>query len=233
MQENGLIDRILFTYPEPAPIIHTDSELEEEIKLKYEKIVHFIYNAQVKAQPSVLKFSKSAKDIWQDWHIAYCEIMNNPSTPYYEVNCMAKLESYTLRFALILEFLNCAEESLSPTEISSESLSYAFDLNEYFLLNAIKVHGSFGITTLDKKVDAVFAWIKKQENYTGNSRKIYTNRVAGLKNANEVFDVLMEMRNRRLGSFRHKNDGGMESKKTSLDFVLAEKFWNGKDNTHV
>lgn len=224
MKDNGFIDRILFSYPKPIPIRHTNVELDENAKVRYEQIILSIYNSQirVKDETQVFSFTEEGQNLWNEWHTGYCNAMDDASLPYYLRNVLSKLEGYTARFALILEFLKCAETNVEVNAISAESLSGAIKLTQYFISNVNKIRTSFASSAIDKKIDSVIAWLRKKGGYA-SVRQVYTHRVANLKTAQEVTDIFMEMKANGVGEFRLKSAQGDM-------FILSEKHRNNTNN---
>lgn len=230
MKDNGFIDRFLFSFPKALPAKHTDYELEDEIKNEYESIITFIYNSQIKSENRNLSFSEEAKKRWNEWHTEFCNDMNDESLPYYFKNVLSKLEGYTARFALILEYLNCAELGFDAHQVNVGSLDSAIKLTEYFISNIAKVRNSFGSSVLDKKIDKVITWLKKQNGGSTNSRRVYTNGVAGIKKSEDAYDIFMEMRSRGLGQMHMQGDG-LGGTKKSFVFILDKKYTNNQNQT--
>lgn len=233
MKENGFIDRFLFVFPNPIKARHTDYELEEALKNEYESIIQFIHSSQQGSSERILKFSDEAKKRWSAWHEEFCERMNEPRLPYYLKNALSKMAGYTIRFALILEHLYCAEMGFLPQQINVGSIEGAIVLCDYFIANYNKVRGSFATSALDKKIERVAAWLRKQKHGSADTRRVYTNRVGGIKSAQEAYEVFMEMRIRGMGSMDTTGDG-LGGTQRSYVFRLNSSYFQTSDNfNHV
>lgn len=217
MMDNGFIERLLFCFPASIPLIHTDSEIPDEVAKKYKELIQGIYLRQSESGLKVFEFTNGAKSLWKEWHTTYCEEMN--VSPY--KGALAKLEAYTARFALILEFLWCAEENIPVEAITVTSLEGAIKLTNYFAANIKKVYGSFESSKIDLQIEKAVKWFKKQHHGIASMRKFYTNRVAGVQNANEAYDILMEMRSRNLGRIEETSDG-LSNKRQNFLFYLRQ-----------
>lgn len=215
MKDNGFFERHLFCYPKPIPLLHTEEDIPDELAKKYRDLIQGIYISQSECELRVINFSQYAQTLWNNWHTSYCEEMNASNFK----GALSKLEGYTARFALILEFLWSASENKPVKEVSVRSLEGAILLNQYFVANIKKVYESFITTKIDKQIEKAVLWFKKQKNGMATMRKFYTNRVAGVQNANEAFDILMEMRSRNLGRIEETNDG-LSSKRPNYLFCL-------------
>ena len=209
---DGFIERFLFQKPDPIRYKHTDEEISDEVRDAYEKIILSIYNSQKNTTQKILKFSPEAQELWKQWHIAFCDSMND-NIPYYLLGMMGKLEAYTARFSLILEHLKCAYEGTEIMSISRESLEGAIKLSEYFKAHATLVLDSLTSSPLDKKIIKAFEWLKKQRSERPTKlttvRRFYTNHAGGVKDAREAYDMLEEMKSRGICDLQRtggKND---------------------------
>jgi hypothetical protein len=214
LKENGFIDRFLFVFPSAVKAEHTDYELDEVLMNDYESIIQFIYASQLNSPERVLTFSDEAKKRWSEWNIEFCDRLNEPALPFYLKNALAKMAGYTIRFAIILEHLYCAELGFLPQMINLKSIDGAIALCDYFIANYNKVRGSFATSTVDKKIESTLAWLRRQKHGSADTRKVYTNRVAGVKNAQEAYELFLEMRSRGMGSMETTPDGLGGAKRT-------------------
>lgn len=221
MKGNGFVDRLLFIFPIPIPSKHSDTEISDEIMEGYVRLILNIYETKIDGEQLILSFSEDAQILWREWHIKYCEEMDDDHTPYYLKGSLSKLEAYTARFALILEFARCAENNVPVESVSVESLQGAIKLTNYFKSQVTKVFSAFTESGQDKKVLRALAWFKKQPNGTATIRKVYTYRVGDAKNLNEAYDLLSEMKSRGLGTLRETSDGT----KTTYSFYLSPEFF--------
>jgi hypothetical protein len=225
MKANGFSDRLLWCNPPPIPSAHTDEELQDEIKDQYVALIHRIYAAQKNSEQRVLPFSTEAQQLWKKWHTEYCENMNSTSVPYYMKGALSKMEAYTARFALILEFLRCAELDTDVQNVSEESLTGAIKLTAYFASHAEKSLHSFTSTSIYKQIAKAIEWLKKQKGGSCNLRKFYTHRVAGVKGATDAYDLLLEMKSRGLGTMDEYNDR-MANGRKGYYFTLNQALMN-------
>ncbi len=229
MRDNGFLDRILFSYPRKIKIKYTTEEIDEEITNEYNRIITQIYNSQQASEEKVLLFSTEAQLLWNDWNTEFSEKRNDDSLPYYFLNALSKLEAYTARFALNLEYLKCADAGIEVQCISIESLEGAIKLTNYFISNVQKVRDSFASSLVEKKIDKMVSWLRKQKNGCAKARTVYTNRVAGLKSANEVYDIFCEMKAKGIGQIRMHEDVAGGNQKTHI-FTLNPEYLNNNQN---
>jgi hypothetical protein len=222
MKGNGFTDRILFVYPTPIDIKHSEHELSEATYNEYEKLIHFIYFLQEKSEDRVVPFSVEAKAYWDSWHIDYCNSMNS-DLPTHIISIMSKLEGYSIRFALILEFMFQAEKSENVEQISLKSVQGALELVKYFMMQAEKTFGSVTSAKLDKQIERAIIFFSKQRHATAILRKIYTHKVGGVIDVHGANDLIAEMRSRGLGVITQVADT-IPGKNPTVSFTLSKNF---------
>jgi len=202
LKNNGLIDRILFCFPDTVPFVHTRDEISDEVMIAYMKFMTTLYEAQEdisnEEKEIPIPFSIPAYGVWENWHIEHCEEMNNSELPYYLKGAWAKLEAYCARFCLILEVLSCHYNNSKPNEISFESITNSIKLINYFKSHARKVYDHMNSSDMDKKIEKAYQWVRKQGG-TVNARKFYSYKVAGCKNFHDAMDFFAEMQDRGMG----------------------------------
>ncbi|MDX2172982.1 MAG: DUF3987 domain-containing protein [Bacteroidota bacterium] len=222
LKGNGFTDRILFVYPSPIKIKHTDAEISEEKSNSYENLIYSIYNKMFNEINLVLNYDEDTKKLWTEWHNDYCDKMNLDSIPYYIKSIMSKLEAYCVRFAVIIQILNDFDKRKEVTVIEKESLEGAIKLVNYFLANAEKTFSTVASSKVDKQIEKAIVFISKQAHGWASLRSIYTNKVGGVKNANEAMDLISEMRVRGLGTIVESHD--VVPGKMTVTFRLAKQF---------
>jgi len=207
MRGNGFMDRLLFSYPKAIPSKHTEVDIPDEMMGEYVRSVHAIFHTEIDEDNNIIRFTPQAQVLWTEWHTEYCEEMNKADVPYYLKGALSKLEAYTARFALILEFVRCSATEQSIGAVSFQSLTGAIELTRYFKAQVAKVHSSFTESAQEKQIEKAVAWLMKQPSGMATMRKVYTNRVAGMKNASEAYDLLGEMKSRGLGRLEEYSEG--------------------------
>ena len=143
--QNGFIDRILFAYPgyceKPG---WTEVELDELVIQNWNEVISrlldlpFQVNETGNPEPKVVQFDPEAKKLFIEWFDRNAS-MSNATDEEARAGIYAKLDQYTLRFALILQLLRwaCGEGSGDVVEV--EAVSGAVKLAEYFRQTALKV----------------------------------------------------------------------------------------------
>ncbi len=226
MKGNGFVDRLLFVYPKPVRSKHTNVEIPKKLMDDYARMFNEIFDVAgvIGVEERVWPFSIEAQELWNSWHTDYCEAMNADDLPYYIKGTLTKLEAYTARFALILAFLHFGEGSGELIEeIGKERLEGAIKLTEYFKSQAMKVYSSFVSSSQERQIEKTIAWFMKQPEGKAPIRRVYTNKVGGVKNFSEAYDLLCEMRSRALGKLIEVSENGKQSYQFVLNPTLLKK----------
>jgi Protein of unknown function (DUF3987) len=177
---SGFSARLLFMYPfQTVAPYDSDLEVSDDLTNSWLKIVKYIDNL-----PNRIEAGKSEKDLpvieqvtikcTDEAKALYKKISNEltdeiNATDLDELKSMyGKLKSYTMRFALLLEVLRCAEQEIvfkkwedveSRLKIGSDSMEGAYQLMKYF-----KVTGERVLQRVETPVNALKidqqAWYK-------------------------------------------------------------------------
>ncbi|MDE5418490.1 DUF3987 domain-containing protein [Labilibaculum sp. DW002] len=234
-KDNGLIDRILFAFPEEIAPMITDIEVPMELDEKLMSVFNRLYNAHFKEEaestdPEVSKFSPAAYNKFKDYvnNTLYKE-MTSYQMPYYLRGAWAKFPGYIARFALIIQGMNYGENKKSLKEIDLDSLSKAIEITEYFMWNAKKVYARLNASKTDRKVELAERWINKNGG-KASLREIYTNKVASCKNTKQAKSLFEEMVARELGvTHEYYPEGGGRA---TFIFVLDDKVSDPRESNY-
>ena len=223
MKSTGFPDRILFSYAEFEKIKHSEHELSEEVSNRYEEMVHYVYSTQEKlTEDRIIPFTQEAKTAWDSWHVTFCESMNAENLPSSVISIMSKLEAYSLRFALILEYMWQSEKREGVEVINVKSVNGAIELVNYFLVHAEKTFSSVSASKIDKKIERAIVFFSKQPSGRADLRKVYSHKVGGANNVHDATDLIMEMKSRGLGTVASVPDINLG--KSVIYFTLLPKF---------
>lgn len=187
--ENGFIPRLLFAYPDNLKKPYLSDDLPNlDIINNYHRIIKNIHNfpSRIKQvdegsygwhiESVHIKLSEDAKKEYRKFLRMNTDRQNNAQEDIIR-SIYAKMDSYCLRFALILELLNKAAkqkkhpysfEDMEKTQISKSTLKKAIELVDYFTAKSLKVIQRFEnpANNLD---DEKKAWYKAlPESFTTN-----------------------------------------------------------------
>lgn len=136
-RQDGMIDRIIWSYPDPRPATWTDEVVEQH----HINAVISIFQRLRQTPKGIVKLSPVAKTDWVEWfneNAALTETMSGLMQGVY-----AKLPNINARLALILHCLTYPDAPIQ-TDITRETLQGAIALTEYYRSHAHRVLPHFG-----------------------------------------------------------------------------------------
>ncbi|THD66825.1 DUF3987 domain-containing protein [Robertkochia marina] len=143
---NGFLDRILFAIPDQIKKESwSDKDLKAEVPEVWSRILNTLLQSHVSIDesgapaPSVLRFSKEAKQRVMDWQERNTDLINEEESEALQ-GIYSKLEVYAIRLSLCLELLHYSCKQGSNQTISLETVEKALKLVEYFRNTAIKAY---------------------------------------------------------------------------------------------
>lgn len=155
-QNNGFIDRMLFTYPNELEYPKwNEQEIEPFLVSEYRDLIYRLLdlpcdlNEYGAIKPKELPYSKNGKYHMVYWYNAKAELLNSQQNSELS-STYSKIEIYLHRFALIIQALRWACGEAELEEIDEISVIKAIDLVEYFKNNAFKVQNLMNPLELDQ-----------------------------------------------------------------------------------
>jgi hypothetical protein len=143
--DNGMLDRILWVYrADLKRDPFNDIELDEDIIGAWQEIIENILDEPMRPDSNaapfeMLNFNSDAKKLYIQ-HINELRELANESDNEQLKGTLAKLETYTARFSLILEMMKFGCKESTGKSITIESVQGAIKLEGYFRQSALKVH---------------------------------------------------------------------------------------------
>jgi hypothetical protein len=144
--ENGFLDRILFVVPDSLKKEYwTDEDLEPEIIDNWQKIIDKLINLPLEFDeinnpiPKILKFTPEAKKHLFEWQKEMTDLSNMSKNDVIS-GTISKIETYAIRFSLLIQMIYFACNKGNDDAISLEALKGALKLVEYYKKTALKVH---------------------------------------------------------------------------------------------
>lgn len=146
--QNGLIDRMLFAFPEnlqKQPI--SDEQLNPEIGKTWEAIVNKLlsielqYDEEGNPNPHKIKFSDEAWKLYKEWEADNTKLCNETGDERLAA-IYGKFDIHFFRISLILQMLNWAtsEETELPKILTVDSVKGCIELVKYFQSSATRAH---------------------------------------------------------------------------------------------
>ncbi|MDD4429771.1 MAG: DUF3987 domain-containing protein, partial [Paludibacter sp.] len=123
----------------------SETELSPSIVENWETIISNLLDVSIiqdetnNPQPEILRFTPEAKQLLFEWQMELTDQSNKPENEAIS-GINAKIEMYTVRFALILQMARYACGKDNKQAIGMEAVQGALKLAEYFKKTAIKVH---------------------------------------------------------------------------------------------
>lgn len=142
---NGFIDRILFVLPSDQQKIRwNDRELSEDIDQQWDDILSrlirldFLPSSDGSEPYNILCLSPEARNILYEYQHKLAE-MCDTETNEMIVGIYCKLETYLIRFCLIVQMMRWSCGEACKESIDAESVEKAILLTEYFRMAALNV----------------------------------------------------------------------------------------------
>ncbi|MBI4492180.1 MAG: DUF3987 domain-containing protein [Chloroflexi bacterium] len=141
-REDGFLDRLLWSFPDPVPDHWSSDEVSEETVQAVEVIFERLYTLEDTtddngdAQPLVVRLSRAAQSVWEAWYQAHVAEMASDSFSTRLRGPWAKFPAQLARLALILHMLEAPEVS----EVGVGTLTSAITLVAYFKAHAARVY---------------------------------------------------------------------------------------------
>lgn len=147
--ESGFLDRWLFSYPDESVYPKfNDDELPKEITSCWQKIVNDIFKINYVPDGKTYRLNDEARAIYSEWFNAIADQKNSSSAMFAELS--TKMERYCIRFAIVLEALDCVCSGRKMKEITGKSIKGGIDLCYYFTGCAIKARKKFERNPVDE-----------------------------------------------------------------------------------
>lgn len=192
-RDDGFIDRFLFAFPEPKRQKWTDStisiEAESEARACFNRLFSIRYSTVTE---KVLNLTPNAKKIYSEWYDSHYAELDCHNFPKNLRGTWGKMPGQVGRIALII---HCCKHGNDERLVDEQSIQSAIAIAEYFKEHAKKVHGVLKENTSDMKVKSALDRLNKLGRNEVTPRQIYTDKVAGCKNADqarELMNLLME-----------------------------------------
>ena len=148
---NGFTDRILMVMPQDLQCeVWDDQELDIKFIEDWNNIVeHLIditdrYHIDNQLQTTVIRFSPEAKKHLLAWQKLNAKLSNEEQDKSLK-GIYSKLQTYCIRFALMMAFMELAcEGKTSIDEVPLSAVEAAIELTEYFRITAIRAYEMMG-----------------------------------------------------------------------------------------
>ncbi len=168
-REDGLLDRFLYSYPDPLPSRWTDDEISPETRAAYRGLygklrkLHMPADDHGEPDPVRVLFAPDAKAVFVDAVNQHREEMDAPGFPARLKGPWSKLEAYLARISLILALSRCVEDGVHE-RVEPQDVLAAVLLIDYFKTQARRVYvGLYGRDPLDDLADDLKKFLDKRK----------------------------------------------------------------------
>ena len=184
-QGDGFIERLLFAIPEPTPIRWSDEDVDEDLMETWSGAIERLWNVSMMdseegPRPFYVRLDSAAMSVFKAWHDPHFEETESLDFPSSLAGVWAKLKAYVVRFALILDRLDCVYDPTDSGQLRSvtgRSMSDAIRLVDYFKVQARRANdlmrGTAGGDSEDGR--AILKWIFNAERRSFNDRAVKLN----------------------------------------------------------
>lgn len=181
---DGLLERILFSWPTYQKRRWTKATIDPEVEEQILEEMWRMYNSkqavQATASTRVFQMTTEAQDLFGVWFDKIQEEIEHPDTIPALKGFYGKLISYCARFALMQAVIwhRCETDVVGIQEVKE-----AIALAEYFKQGYIKIFGQIQQTDEDKTVIAIIKWAREKGLKEIKPLDLYRYTVAGTTNA--------------------------------------------------
>lgn len=146
-REDGFVDRLLFSYPDPVRDRWTDASVKQATEIAVLKIFEALHGLKPtegphgEHQPWTIRLGVGAAAMWRDWYESHATEMGAPSFPANLRGPWAKMPGQLARLALIVHTVDAAARNEDPDdELGETTLAAAADLVDYYKAHARRAH---------------------------------------------------------------------------------------------
>jgi hypothetical protein len=170
-REDGFIDRILFSWPEPVPYGWTDAEPDRASQEAYAEFFQKLLALDMladpgtgEARPRVLGWTDSGRRPWVDYVNRLAADLNSGAHPPALRGPWAKMEGYGARLALVLHVCHFTAGETTEVDVDERSVRGATRLAEYFQAHARRVYDRLSPQPRSYNPDgqAVLDWVHRR-----------------------------------------------------------------------
>lgn len=199
-EQDGFINRILFSYPEIEKTAWVEYEIPEAIKDNYFNKCYQLIDAFEEFNEiedvDILRVSSRAKECFKNYHNELVNLAWEEENTLLKAS-LSKLIGYTGRFALIIQLAHDPKSEL----IELDTMQKAVKLCNYFKRHLYK---TFSLLSQNKQTARILKAIKYIRNKDGEIfiRDIYKNNVCGCNNRKDAQDLINELKRNGFGDIK-------------------------------
>jgi Protein of unknown function (DUF3987) len=179
-RDDGFIERLLFTVPEPVRVRWRDEEVDENLIESWNKAVRQLWSTPMvetgeSPRPWFVELEPAAKSAFKAWFNSHSEETESLDFPDYLGGVWSKMRAKCARLALIIDRLHWAYDPTADSDASDVSLSSlrsAIRLIDYFKAHARRAQALIRGCGGDENEDAraILKWV------TNTNRRAFSER---------------------------------------------------------
>ena len=159
---NGLVDRILFSYPEYLKVPKwPEEELSITTSLQWKNIYENMYRNSVYSgidNIETIKYSAEAKKLVVEWNNKKVDEVNSEPNNIIYQGIITKAKISVHRLAMVIEKIMCSCDNKPMKNISETAVKGAIKLTEYFIDEALKIRRISSDTSI-QEIDIWFSFL--------------------------------------------------------------------------
>ena len=201
--DDGFLDRILFTFPEPTPAAGEDWRcVSDESAARWADTLRTLWGLEQQddehggKRPRFLRLDGSGRAAWERFTHGLAAAMNQEDFPDFFRGPWSKLRSYAARLALIVHCLWHASGLFGTggDEVGAASIERAADLVAYFQSHARKVYAAFDADPQVAECKRVLRWIAREKRKEFHARDVIMDLAgAGIRNTEDLDRLLSRL----------------------------------------
>jgi Protein of unknown function (DUF3987) len=208
---DGLLDRVLFAFPEAAPPRWTDASVTEATMAGYTQVLAGLWQLEAVSGPEVGHGSRPVvMTLTSDGRAAFVEFakalyaqLADPNLPEHLRGPYAKLEGYTARLALLLHLCRLVAGEADHDAVDARSVAAATTLIAYFQAHMTRVYAQLWSTRADQRAATALRWIRIHGGAC-TVRDLQRHRVAGVTRASQAEKLVRDLVDLGAGQLRDR-----------------------------
>ncbi len=199
--DDGLMDRILFTYPDfIVPDSWSDEEIASATMEDVGQLYNQLYELDVDEETSKVVMTDEAHVHWKKWYaFNQQELMEGQD---HLKGVWSKMSAQCSRLILITHLTRwAAGEVDDPDRVDVASVVAGTLLAEYFKSHARRIYSVISESDGDRRLRKVVNWIRRRDRDGVTARDLQRSKVAGINKAAEARKILDQLQEKGQGSW--------------------------------
>lgn len=202
---DGLIDRILFVFPEDIDDgTISNAGINEELGKTLDNCLKNLFYLREKNNQEAIELEREAFELFNKWSVELKAMSRSANSIL--LGFLAKQTGFTARLALIIHCVKVATEEISGSKIPEDTMRQAIALSRYFIKQAEKVYGILSQNQSEKNIFRIIERAKTKNLECLTPRIIQQMNILSENKANNARDFLLSMQDYGLGIWSADKD---------------------------